>query len=450
MRKPLNILAIFLLTISILALLPSDSQADLSALQITLPGTNTPRPTEAMDFVLNTNTPAGPTATPSDTATFTMTPTATSTPTATPTATSTPTNTPSPTPTPNGPFFYPEGTNPLTGLPYPSEAALMRRTLIVKISNFPPVVRPQSGVNAADVVYEYEVEGGVTRFAALYRNNAPTHIGPVRSARLIDLELVPMYQAMLAYSGTSEPIQNMILSADWVFRSFSPLKGDNCEEAGFCRFPEEGVAFEHTLFLDTTPLYERATRRGVNTGFRARGFAFSDEPSPGGQPAVDVFIDYFGQTNARWQWNAEADRWVRFTDDVPHFDAADGEQLWADNIIVIEVPHNRRPDLFPPGSNFESLEIALWDQGRALLFREGQFWQGFWRRRSRDEGDALQVIFGNNTPILMKPGRTWVNVVRGLGNVTIQDERVPVEATATTIALTATRTPVPTSAFAEP
>ncbi|MBL8156793.1 MAG: DUF3048 domain-containing protein, partial [Anaerolineae bacterium] len=83
------------------------------------------------------------------------------------------------------------------------------------------------------VVWEYETEGGVTRFAAIYRSNAPGKIGSVRSARLIDLELIPMYNALLAYSGTSEPIQQLIMASEYVFQTFSPLKGDNCEDSGF-------------------------------------------------------------------------------------------------------------------------------------------------------------------------------------------------------------------------
>ena len=98
---------------------------------------------------------------------------------------------------PIGPRSYPQGINPLTGLPYPNEEAQARRNLIVKISNWPPKVRPQHGVNQADLVVEYEAEGGVTRFAAIFRNNAPEKVGSIRSARLIDIELINMYAAIL-------------------------------------------------------------------------------------------------------------------------------------------------------------------------------------------------------------------------------------------------------------
>ena len=417
--------------------------------------TNTPKP-DPVNFA--TNTPIGPTDTPTNTPSPTLTntltptltpsntPTPTSTNTLTPTNTSTPSNTPTPTatftptPTPNGPFIYPEGINPLTGLPYPNDEAMARRNLIVKISNFPPIVRPQTGINQADVVYEVEAEGGVTRFAAIFRSNAPERVGSVRSARLLDLELVVMYNALLAYSGTSEPIQNLILAQEWIYQAFSPMKGDNAN-AGFSRdIQREELDFEHTMFLNTQMLFDLATQRNVNTGYKARGFAFADQPDSDGSVANDVFIEWFGQTDARWQYDEESGRYLRYTDGVPHLDAATGEQVWIDNLIIVEVPHNDRPDLFPSGANYTSLEIALWDQGRAYVMRDGIAYQGWWRRQDENPGSALQVIYGDNTPIMLKPGRTWVSGVRWLNNVTIAEQRADVDATATAIALTATPT----------
>ncbi len=419
--------------------------------------TNTPRPATDKPINFVTNTPSGPTATPSATftpsltpsATYTSTPTytATLTPTSTftPTATYTPTFTPSPTPTPNGPFVYPDGVNSLTGLPYPNEEAQNRRNLIVKISNYPPVVRPQTGINLADVVFEMEAEGGVTRFAAIYRTNAPTVVGSVRSARLADIHLIRMYNALLAYSGTSEPIQNLILSSDFVFQTFSPLKGDNCENAGFCRDTSLQVDFEHTLFLNTQTLYDLATRRDVNRPFRARGFAFSEIPDPNGVPAVDIYYDWWGQADARWQYDPQTGHYVRYTDGVAHYDKGDGEQIWADNLVYLEVEHRRRPDLFPPGANYESIEINFGlaedstdpAQGRAYVFRDGLFYTGFWRRQDENDGSAIQLIYpGAPVPIMLKPGRTWVTTVRGINAVVVSDQYTDMEALARQLALT--------------
>jgi hypothetical protein len=397
-------------------------------------------------FSFATNTPSGPTSTPTQTAS----PTATITPT--PTASNTPTNTPTPTATPIGPFSYPQGINPLTGLPYPDEAAQARRNLIVKISNYPPIVRPQHGVNAADVVYEYEAEGGVTRFAAIFRSNAPERVGSVRSARLIDIELTTMYRALLAYSGTSEPIQNLLLGEGFFeYQLISPSVGhaenqtNDCDTTVFCRnaaLLETGTPREHTLFGNTNLMWDIATRQGSNTGYVAFGFAFGEEPDPNGRPAVDVEIDWWGQTDSRWQYDAATGRYLRFTDGVPHMDAADGEQVWADNLIMVEVPHVDRPDLFPAGATYTSLGIELWGQGFTYVMREGQVYQGYWRRRDQNPGSALQVIYGDNSPIMLKPGRTWVTLVRGLGNVVIQTTPVDIMATATVLALTPSPTPL--------
>ncbi|MEO0598284.1 MAG: DUF3048 C-terminal domain-containing protein, partial [Chloroflexota bacterium] len=225
-------------------------------------------------------------------------------------------------------------------------------------------------------------------------------------------------------------------------------QNNNCEETVFCRNDDllgRGVPREHTLFGNTNLMWDIATRQGTNTGRIAFGFAFSEDETLNGEgsPANDVEIAWFGQTDGRWQYDAETERYVRFTDGVPHLDAADGEQLWADNLVIIEVPHVERPDLFPPGANYASLGIELFGQGRAYVIRDGNVYQGFWRRNENlAEGQALQLIYGDNTPILLQPGRTWVTVVRGLGNALISEELTDISATATVIAQTPSPTPL--------
>jgi hypothetical protein len=203
-----------------------------------------------------------------------------------------------------------------------------------------------------------------------------------------------------------------------------------------------GVAFEHTLFADTNKIWDRATARGVNTGYKAFGFSFRVEPDPNGIPAEDLFVNWYGQTNSRWQYDPDTYRYLRYTDGVPHFDAAEDAQVWTNNIIVIEVEHLDRPDLFAEGASNASIEISLHDQGRAYLIRDGMAYQGFWRRPDDDPGTALRLVYGDNTPMQMRPGRTWVAVVRGLGNATINAEKVDAEGTAQ--AVIASYTPTPT------
>ena len=326
-----------------------------------------------------------------------------------------------------GPYEYPDGTNPMTGLPYPNAEVRSRRNLIVKISNHPPIVRPQHGLNAADLIFEYEAEGNVTRFAAVYRTNSPGRVGSIRSGRLLDIELLTMYSALLAYSGTSGPIRNIYLNSNYRWRLISPSIGDNCESAGFCRdgsLRERG--YEHTLFGDTDLMWQVATKREVNTGFRATGFAFSDSMDIGGIGARDVFIDWSSRTNARWQYDEASGRYLRYSDGMPHYDATDGMQVSADNLIVLEAEHRRRPDLFAAGASNESLEVALWDSGRAYVFRDGEMFVGFWKRLGRRDGEALQLMFGDSQPIPLRPGRSWISVARGLGMVEVNADLVAI------------------------
>lgn len=417
------------LMIGIAALLGGLLPAPVGAQQATPPPTNTSRPTSPP-----TNTPR-PTATASPTNTATPLPTATATATAT--MTPSPTATPSPTPTLMGPSEYPEGFNPLTGLPWPSEEAANRRTLIVKVSNFPELVRPQSGLQAADIVFEYEAEGAVTRFAAIYRSQGSDHVGSVRSARLIDLELVPMFQALLAYSGANNWIYNYVLESDWKWRALTPQMGVNDP---FERFPEDGKAYEHTLFADTYKLWEVAEEYQVNDGVGMRGLAFSDVPDPNGEAAQDIFINYWNpRQDTRWQYDPSDGKYYRWNNGLPHTDRATGEQLHTDNVVILEVEHVDRPDILDSEVSGVVIEQIIWGNGRAWLFRDGQWYKGLWWHAKDKPGLWLQYEDADQSPMHLKPGQTWFEVVRPvMYGVEISAQKADMAGTAEAIYATAT------------
>ncbi|HCB48965.1 MAG TPA: hypothetical protein DEP47_05455, partial [Chloroflexi bacterium] len=125
-----------------------------------------------------------------------------------------PTVAPQPTATQNIPGLigrdnFPEDVNPLTGEKVPDPSVLQRRPLAVKIANTARV-RPQAGLNQADLVFEHYSEGGITRFTAIFYSKDARRVGSIRSGRLIDLEIPLMYDAAFAYSGSSYPIRQMI------------------------------------------------------------------------------------------------------------------------------------------------------------------------------------------------------------------------------------------------
>lgn len=349
--------------------------------------------------------------------------------TASPTATITPTTI--------GPREFPDNINPLTGLPYPNEEARHRRTLILKISNFPEVVRPQYGLSFADIVYEYEVEGGVSRFAAFYRSHAPEMVGSIRSARLMDLELVNAYNALLGYSGSNDWIREFILASDWKWRALSPQIGVNCPS--FCRIRWDSRPFEHTLFANTVAIWQEAERRQVNEGMIATGLAFNETPDPGGELANDIEIDWYSDRSlTRWQYHPEDNKYYRWDSGLPHIDAATGEQITTDNVVILEVWHVDRPDVYESEIGGIALEHQLWGTGGAWVFRDGRWYKGEWFRNRDRGGVYIRYMDEDKTPIMLRPGQTWFEIVRKfyivntepLFSVTVREEYIDAEATA--------------------
>jgi hypothetical protein len=342
----------------------------------------------------------------------------TATPTTALTATVTPTSTPSPEPTitpmpPDviGPDAYADNVNPLTGLTVDDPSVLERRPLVIKISNAPPVVRPQSSTSQADVIFEHYAEGGWTRFTAIFYSTNPTHVGSVRSVRLVDLQLTPAFDGILIFSGGSlGVIDTLRLSPIYPKQVISPQFG--YAEPQFVRFPREGLPFEHTLFTDTNELWNVVTLREINRRprFSTPGWAFSEQPPDGGTPARTAHLEY-ARTSVFWRYDPVSGEYLRWTDGTPHNDALTGQQLGFDNVMVISTYHEERVLFEEKYFGAEhSLYIELQGEGPATLLRNGQAYEGRWVREG--EGDIFTFFGLDGKPLLLKPGQTFFQIVR--------------------------------------
>ena len=215
-----------------------------------------------------------------------------------PTAVPKPTRTPEPTATPSipgliGPTNFPENVNPLTGETVSDPATLDRLPLAVKVANMARV-RPQAGLNQADLVFEHYSEGGITRFTAIFYTHTPKRVGSIRSGRLIDLEIPIMYEAAFAYSGSSYPIKEMIRESYFFERIISP----DFSHGGFWRTDDEKNPSSFrvdSLFTNTEDLRFILAERGLESrpdlGY---GMSFHPDPPPGGIPAEEVEVIYTG------------------------------------------------------------------------------------------------------------------------------------------------------------
>lgn len=305
-----------------------------------------------------------------------------------------------------GPGNLPANVNPLTGETVNDPAILARRPLAIKISNYPPIVRPQAGLNSADLVFEHYAEGGVTRFTAVFYGHDADPVGSVRSARFIDLEIPKMYDAAFGYSGSSGPVRQLIAASPFFERVISPDFG----HGGFYRVEDPNKAVEHTLFTSTERLRFILGERGLNVPpvFHSQ-MAFSLNVPAGGLPATVIEVQY-AATYAYWSYDTTTNRYLRWTEGVSHTDANTGQQLAFRNVIVLGA-HHENTDILEDlvGGGHYSIQIQVWGQGPASIFRDGQRFEGQWRRENPDDMLTFYDLQGNILPLGV--GNTFFQLV---------------------------------------
>ena len=302
------------------------------------------------------------------------------------------------------------GRNPLTGEKASDPAALERRPIAVKLSNAPAdYTRPQAGLNDADIIFEHWTEGSVTRFTALFYDTVPPNVGPVRSARLIDLELPAMYDAMLAFSGASVGVNQRLNASDFSNRLL------RASEPGFYRTGDTTKPFEHTLYIRLDQLWQAIENKGLNTPPTFGTYnAFTEVAPEGGSPAGKVFIDYKTE-KVEWVWDAEIGKYLRWMDFEEHVDANTEEQVTASNVIFLTPYHVNDANICEQINNGVcaalSIEIQLWGSGPAVVFRDGQRYDVTWHRDGRNDQLTFTDAAGNPFPLQI--GNSWVQLVPG-------------------------------------
>ena len=327
--------------------------------------------------------------------------------------------------------------NPLTGSPFDSEFTA-RRPLIVKISNAPALVRPQAGIGAADWVFEHYTEAGVTRFSAVFYGAAPTRVGSVRSARLIDTQLVPMFDGLLASAGASIGVDKTIYGADAIIEALCRQRTDRqqCYREAASIEPSgdvppssfAGRAYQavsvgspiyrrdprlpvpHNLFVDVRALWDLAAQDG-HAGPPALGnLRFDIRPADDAAGQANRLDVRYRTTLASWQYDAENGHYLRYTDGQPHADALTDAQIAAENVIVLYADHQETTIVESEfqGAVYYSQHIDLSSGGDALMLRDGQAYPVQWQRPTA--GGMLQFTL-DSQPFALKPGKTFVQVM---------------------------------------
>jgi len=250
-----------------------------------------------------------------------------------------------------------------------ASAAVARRPIVaVKIDNF-RLARPQAGLDQADAVIEMNVEG-MTRFIALFQTHHPVSVGPVRSARTADLDVVQaMNRPVFAYSGANPGVTAWVQSAasSGGLVDFSAMRRGCYRRAGDRRAP-------HNLILDARCAVSQSRTAGSASALWAIDGAWRPS-SDSSNSASRRFVVPMTGVRVEWAWDASNRRYQRFQDGQPHR-AASGAQLNAQNVVVLETAH-------PPSVvDARSPHPLTTGAGRGVLHRNGRAIEIQWRRSS--------------------------------------------------------------------
>ncbi|QGV82384.1 DUF3048 domain-containing protein [Streptomyces ficellus] len=282
-----------------------------------------------------------------------------------------------------------EGVSPFTGLP--AEPAPV---LAVKIDNVPPA-RPPTGLDAADLVYVEQVEAGQTRLLAVYASQRPRTVGPVRSARESDLELLRQFgRPALAYSGEQSALRPLIDAA--------PLFPLTPGDAPGAYFRDRDRPAPHNLYVRP----ERALAAAPEAT-KAKDIGFRFGPAPAGGRPVNEHTVRYPAARFTFTWSEGDRRWNVAMDGTPTR-TADGDRVAPRTVVVQNV--DVHPSRFRDRGGSVTPYTETVGSGTALVLRDGRGHEARWSRPSADGGTTFTTPAGQ--PLAFAPGQVWV-VLKG-------------------------------------
>lgn len=261
--------------------------------------------------------------------------------------------------------------------------------LAVKVDNV-RAARPQTGLETADVVYAEPVEAGLSRLMAVYATELPESVGPVRSARESDLELLGQFdRPTLAFSGAQSRLLPLIDKA--------PLHAEPPGEDSEAYVRDEDRQAPHNLYLWPSRLLpEPAGRAALTTGF-----TYGRAPA-GGRAQSSRTVRY-PSASFTFTWSESRDRWLVAMDGAPAT-AADGGQLAPATVVVQHVKVRESDFRDFRGSNSPYVESV--GSGRAEVLRDGRSYDARWKRGAA--GDGTTFTTGDGSPLNFATGQVWV------------------------------------------
>ncbi|MFD4502867.1 DUF3048 domain-containing protein [Streptomyces sp. NPDC058457] len=282
-----------------------------------------------------------------------------------------------------------DGRAPQSGTPTPNRQQATGSVLAVKIDNV-AAARPQTGLDAADVVYAEQVEGGLSRLMAVYATRLPEVVGPVRSARESDLELLRQFdRPTLAFSGAQKKLLPLIRRA--------PLRPESPAEASGAYYRGSGRPAPHNLYLRPARLMDGAPgRAALTTGFRYG-------PAPAGGTVTASRTVRYPAARFAFSWSADRNRWLVSMDGTPARTTA-GNRLAPATVVVqhVRVTKSAYHDVL---GNYTPFTETV-GTGTAEVLRDGRSYEATWSRPQATDGTTFTGADGS--PLDFADGQVWV------------------------------------------
>jgi hypothetical protein len=277
---------------------------------------------------------------------------------------------------------------PLTGVASAPGDPLGRPAVAVKVANG-QAARPQAGINAADQVWEEQVEG-ISRLIAVFHSEGAAPVGPIRSARDSDVDLLGAFGApVFVWGGANEGVAARVAASPLVSFNVDPDSSENS-------FRDDQRSAPDDLFIDSTQPFFAA--QGATAPVAQ--FEYLDaEGAAGGDPTLGADIDW-GGSQVSYLWDESRGGWARFQDGTPHVDV-DGDLVAPENVVVLLTEYGSAP------SDPRSPVAITVGEGEATVFTAGRQVAARW---SRPDPSAPYVVTDNITgaPVALTAGTTWV------------------------------------------
>lgn len=284
-----------------------------------------------------------------------------------------------------------EAKNFFTGLPGEN-----KQILAVKIDDT-NAAHPQIGVESADVVYVEQVEGGLTRLAAIYTSKLPPLIGPIRSARISDIELLAQFGRVgFAYSGAQSKMRPVIASAN-----LENLSAERNPPSIYGKDPNRPGPVDMILKPDL--LLERANANPKIRIETATASVFPFGEAPKGETNTAIAKVKWPSAKYELRWDSTNEKWLIYFNEKPNI-AASGEHLYADTAIIqiVSITPSIYGDKFGEITPFSKTTGS----GKAVMLRDGFSYQISWQRNL--ETDVTTWMSEDGGVANFKPGRTWI------------------------------------------